>query len=167
MNVSVIDNFKSVAYVAAAYFITLYQKTFIFLWVHLLTLNHNYLTVFYIVLVLLTTIYLVWCIFIFFLFHQNIFIFWLFLLLIVKYFCILYFIYIYILVHMKINYFDISSNILHRIVIIYKNLSKRISLYEKIGWDNMESVWWHSFIPCFVLVKSTPKLFYFSNITMI
>ena len=159
LNFSVIDNFISVADVAAVYFITLYQQTCILFWFHLFTLNHNYLTVFYMIFVLVMIIHLVLYIFICFIFFvsSNIFILWNILLIIVTSYCILYFIYLYILVHMTLKYFDILSHILYWIVIIYRKSSKKNSLYQNICIDNMESVCWRKFILCFVLVTSTPK----------
>ena len=67
LNVSVVDKFTSVTDASAVYF-TFSQKTFILFLLNFFTLNHNYLTVFYFIFVLVTIIYLVWYIFICFIF---------------------------------------------------------------------------------------------------
>ena len=59
LNVSVIDKFTSITDVADVYFIMLSQKIIYIYLFHLFTLNHNYLTIFYLIFVLVTIIYLV------------------------------------------------------------------------------------------------------------
>ena len=121
LNFSTNDKFASVTDVAAVYFIMLFQKMIILFWLHLFTLNRNYLNVFSLIFVLVTIIYLVGYIFIYFIScFLNIYLFFeLFLLIIVTSYCILYCIYLYILVHITLNYFYIMSHILHWIVTIY------------------------------------------------
>ena len=125
LNVSVIDNFTSVTDVASVYFITLSQQKFILFLLHFFTLNHNYLTVF--------RWYLCWWrlsiwsdrfICFIFCFLKIYFLFEPFLFIIVTSYCIIYYRYLYILVHMTLNYFSILSHILHWVVIILKKVIK-------------------------------------------
>ena len=59
LNVSVIDKFTPVTDVADVYFIMLSLKKCIYFLLHFFTLNHNDLTIFYLIFVLVTIIYLV------------------------------------------------------------------------------------------------------------
>ena len=111
------------------------------------TLNHNYLTVFSLILVLVMIIYLVWYIFICFIFCLfNIYLFFeLFLLIIVTSYCILYFLYLYILVHMTLNYFIYCLTYYIGLLLYFFKSLKKISLYHKkrfvlITWNKYADI---------------------------